>query len=91
MQVYCMIDLTVIPAILLYIEIINLCWIYLKGGFMSYMQNLHILLPVDSYEQLRVLSFKMKVPRAELVREGIYSILKKYEKRGEIPEVSNTS
>ncbi len=45
---------------------------------MVYKQNLHILLPIGKYEELRELGHKMNVSRSELAREGISLILKRY-------------
>lgn len=52
---------------------------------MVYKQNFHILLPINTFEELRQLSHKMNMSRSELAREAIAALLKKYQRRGEIP------
>lgn len=51
---------------------------------MVYKQNLHILIPIDKFEQLRELGHRMNMSRSELAREAIFTLLKKHQKRGEI-------
>lgn len=55
---------------------------------MVYKQNLHILLPADTYEELRNLGHQLRVSRAELARQAIGILLKKYNRKMQIPEVT---
>ncbi len=48
---------------------------------MVYKQNLHILLPIHTYEELRELGHKLNTSRSELVREAIYKLLRNYRKK----------
>ncbi len=57
---------------------------------MQYKQNLHILLPVNTYEELRELGHKMNVPRSQLARKAIYMLLKNHRKKDK-EEVQNVA
>ena len=57
---------------------------------MVYKQNLHILLPVNTYEELRELGHKMNVSRSELARKAIYKLLKSHRKKDKV-EVQNVA
>jgi len=57
---------------------------------MVYKQNLHILLPVSTYEELRELGHKMNVSRSELARKAIYKLLKSHRKKDKV-EVQNVA
>ena len=57
---------------------------------MVYKQNLHILLPVTTYEELRELGHKLNRPRAELAREAIYKLLRSH-RRKDKAEVQNVA
>jgi len=48
---------------------------------MVYKQNLHILLPVSTYEELRELGHKLNRPRSELAREAICKLLRSHRKK----------
>lgn len=48
---------------------------------MIYKQNLHVLVPIDQFEQLRQVGHKMNISRSELAREAISMLLKKYKKK----------
>ena len=48
---------------------------------MVYKQNLHILLPIDKYEELSALGHKMDVSRSELVREAICKLLRSHKRK----------
>jgi len=50
---------------------------------MVYKQNLHIMLPVSAYEELRELGHKLNRPRSELAREAIYKLLRSYRRKEE--------
>lgn len=65
-----------------------LLWIFKFFGMevdMLGSKNLHILLDVDEYQRLRHLSYQLNKPRAALAREAITALLKKYQRKGEIP------
>jgi metal-responsive CopG/Arc/MetJ family transcriptional regulator len=49
-----------------------------------YKQNLHILLPVKKYEELRELGHKMNVSRSELAREAIYKLLRSHRRKDKV-------
>ena len=49
---------------------------------MVYKQNLHILLPVSTYEELRELGHRLNRPRSELAREAIDKLLRRYKRDG---------
>ncbi len=51
---------------------------------MVYKQNLHILLPIDKYEELRELSHKMNVSRSELARKAIYKLLRSHRRKNKM-------
>ncbi len=57
---------------------------------MVYKQNLHILLPIGKYEELRELGHKMNVSRSELARKAIYKLLKSHRKKDKV-EVQNVA
>ncbi len=48
---------------------------------MQYKQNIHILLPAEKFEELRLLGHKLNFSRSQLVREAINLLLKKYRKK----------
>jgi len=48
---------------------------------MQYKQNVHILLPVEKFEELKELGHRLNVPRSELVRKSILLLLKKYKRK----------
>ena len=50
---------------------------------MQYKQNVHILLPVEIFEELRDLGHRLNVPRSELVRKSIFLLLKKYKRKSQ--------
>ncbi len=56
---------------------------------MVYKQNLHVLVPIDQFEQLRRLGHKMNISRSVLAREAISMLLKKYNKKIHNEEVTN--
>jgi len=49
---------------------------------MQYKQNIHILLPVDKFEELKTLTFKFDKSLSVLVREGVNLVIKKYKRKG---------
>ena len=57
---------------------------------MVYKQNLHILLPIDKYEELRELGHKLNLPRSELAREAIYKLLRSHRRKNKM-EVKNVT
>ena len=57
---------------------------------MVYKQNLHILLPVDTYEQLKELGHKMNVSRSELARQAICKLLRSHREKDKV-EVQNVA
>ncbi len=56
---------------------------------MEYKQNVHVLLPIEKFEELRELGHKLTLPRSELVRKGIDLILRKYQKKDSCKVESN--
>ena len=48
---------------------------------MQYKQNLHVLLPVSTYEELRELGHKLDRSRSELAREAICKLLLSHKKK----------
>jgi metal-responsive CopG/Arc/MetJ family transcriptional regulator len=48
---------------------------------MQYKQNVHVLLPVKIFIELRLLSHKLNVSRSVLIREAVCMVLKKYERK----------
>ncbi len=48
---------------------------------MRYKQNVHILLPVEKFEELRQLGHKLSLSRSELIRSAVNMLLKKYNKK----------
>jgi|TARA_B100002003_G_scaffold9567_1_gene8290 metal-responsive CopG/Arc/MetJ family transcriptional regulator len=48
---------------------------------MVYKQNLHILLPAETFEELRQLGRELDLSRSMLVREAICMLLRKYRKK----------
>jgi len=48
---------------------------------MQYKQNVHVLLPVKIFIELRALSHKLNVSRSVLIREAVCMVLKKYERK----------
>ncbi len=48
---------------------------------MQYKQNVHVLLPIEKFEELRELGHKLNLSRSRLVREAICMLLKKYRKK----------
>ncbi|MBT3880699.1 MAG: ribbon-helix-helix domain-containing protein [Candidatus Scalindua sp.] len=48
---------------------------------MQYKQNLHVLLPVEIFQELRDLGHKLNVSRSKLVRIAVASLLKKHERK----------
>jgi metal-responsive CopG/Arc/MetJ family transcriptional regulator len=48
---------------------------------MEYKQNIHVLLPIEKFEELRKLGHKLNTSRSELVREAIYKLLRNYRKK----------
>jgi hypothetical protein len=54
---------------------------FIGGKDMQYKQNVHILLPVEKFEELKELGHRLNVPRSELVRKSILLLLKKYKRK----------
>ena len=59
-----------------------------RGHPMRYKTGFHFLVPVDEYEELRDLSYKLGTSRGELVRRAVSLFLKKYRKKDKLPESS---
>ena len=51
---------------------------------MLYKQNFHVLIPIDTFEQLRQLGHNINMSRSELAREAIDTLLKKHRRKGNI-------
>ena len=51
---------------------------------MVYKQNLHILLPAETFEELRQLGRELDLSRSMLVREAICMLLRKYRKKEKV-------
>jgi metal-responsive CopG/Arc/MetJ family transcriptional regulator len=60
--------------------------VFFGGKGMQYKQNVHVLLPVEIFEELRGLGHKLNVSRSKLVRIAVVSLLKKYERKGKKSE-----
>ncbi len=58
---------------------------------MVYKQNLHILLPIDKYEELRELGYELNTSRSELAREAIYKLLRSHNRRKDKVEAQNVA
>ena len=56
---------------------------------MQYKQNLHVLLPVKEFEELRELGHKLSCSKSEIVREGVGLVLRKYQKKENLKERIN--
>ena len=54
---------------------------------MQYKQNVHILLPVEKFEELKQLGHRTNLSRSMLVREAICMLLKKYQRKENIKGV----
>jgi len=54
---------------------------FFGGKDMQYKQNVHVLLPVKIFIELRALSHKLNVSRSVLIREAVCMVLKKYERK----------
>ncbi len=48
---------------------------------MQYKQNVHILLPIEIFEELKAVGKKSDLSRSELAREGIGMVLRKYRRK----------
>jgi hypothetical protein len=55
--------------------------VFFGGKNMQYKQNVHVLLPVEIFEELRGLGYKLNVSRSVLIREAVCMVLKKYERK----------
>jgi len=51
---------------------------------MQYKQNVHILLPAETFEELRQLGYRTNLSRSMLVREAICMLLRKYRKKEKV-------
>lgn len=50
---------------------------------MQYQHNVHFLLPIQKFEELKNVSRERDIPRSEIVREGLDLVLQKYDSNGE--------
>ncbi len=48
---------------------------------MQYKQNVHILLPAKTFEELRQLGHRVDLSRSELIRSAVNMLLEKYNKK----------
>jgi len=58
---------------------------------MQYKQNVHILLPAETFEELRQLGHRTNFSRSELIRSAVNMLLKKYSKKERNKEVKQSS
>jgi metal-responsive CopG/Arc/MetJ family transcriptional regulator len=55
---------------------------------MQYKQNIHVLLPVERFEELRQLGYRLNTSRSELIRRAVNLLLERYKDRHDGQEKS---
>jgi Arc/MetJ-type ribon-helix-helix transcriptional regulator len=55
---------------------------------MQYKQNIHVLLPVERFEELRQLGYRLNTSRSELIRRSVNLLLERYKDRQDGQEKS---